>query len=211
MMDSFPVFDFVKGESTILSSSGDSSLILWNVETGRVMEQLQEHLADVMCLAIHPTDANIVASGSVDQSVKIWDLRTPKNSIQSFTGFHQGDVNAVDFCHNMVGTASQDGTCQLLDLRAHNSVGTIWPESIQASPVGGQEDEGLTSCSFTKSGRVLFAGHSNGTVAAWDVLSSAQPAFVLQAHDKHVSSLAVNHTGDALCTSSWDFTLKIWA
>jgi guanine nucleotide-binding protein G(I)/G(S)/G(T) subunit beta-1 len=196
---------FCKGESKILSSSGDSSLVLWDVETGRVLEQLQEHAADVMSISVQAHDENIVASGSVDKTVKIWDLRKPKGSTQSFTGFHQGDINGVDFLHDMVGTASQDGTCQLLDLRAHNTVGTL--VGMDAS----DDQEGLTCCSFSKSGRILFAGHSNGTVAAWDVLASAQPAFVLQAHDKHVSSLAVNNMGDALCTSSWDTTLKIWA
>jgi len=195
---------FIRGESQLLSSSGDSSLVKWDVETGRVLEELKEHTADVMCFALNPSDGNIVASGSVDTLVKIWDLRTPKASIQSFSGFHQGDVNGVDFLHNTIATASGDGTSQLLDLRAYGSVATFG-----GMPTG--EEEGLTSCSFSKSGRILFAGHSNATVAAWDVLSSSQPAFVLNAHDKYVSKVGVNPNGDALCTASWDTTLKIWA
>ena len=195
---------FLRGESQLLSSSGDSSLILWDVETGRVMEEFKEHAADVMCFAINPNDSNIFASGSVDKTVKVWDLRAPTASIQSFTGFHQDDINGVDFLHNAIATASGDGTAQLLDLRAYGSVATF----------GGVDkgDEGLTSASLSKSGRILFAGHSNSSVVAWDVLGGSLPAFVLSnAHDKYVSDIGVNPKGDALCTASWDTTLKIWA
>lgn len=72
-------------------------------------------------------------------------------------------------------------------------------------------EEGLTSASFSKSGRILFAGHSNASVVVWDVLGGSQPAFVLSAHDKYVSDIGVNPKGDALCTASWDTTLNIWA
>jgi periodic tryptophan protein 1 len=36
------------------------------------------HLDAVLCLSMHPTEVNILASGSADKIVKIWDLNTQK-------------------------------------------------------------------------------------------------------------------------------------
>ena len=200
---------FLHGEHHVVTSSGDSTLIKWDVEKGLVMDTYAEHKKDVMCLALSPTDPNVMCSGSVDRTVKVWDLRSPKMSVQTFD-YHDGDVNGVDFMHNglAIGTASGDGTARLFDLRAHACVDTFGTANET------EEEEGLTSASFSKSGRILFVGHADGDVLAWDVLSGSgkEPAFVLAgAHEKHVTSIGVNPKGDALCTASWDTMLKIWA
>jgi guanine nucleotide-binding protein G(I)/G(S)/G(T) subunit beta-1 len=195
-------------ENHILTASGDSTLCKWNVETGRVLDTFAEHSQDVMCMALSPDNPNMFCSGSVDKTVKVWDLRSSKAATHTFSGIHEDDVNGVDFgVNNTIGTASGDGNCQVLDLRAYGPVATLSAE---------KSDDGLTSVAFSKSGRILFAGHSNASVVAWDVLSAGSdpvfPAFVIQnAHDKRVSCIGINPKGDALCTGSWDSSLKIWA
>jgi guanine nucleotide-binding protein G(I)/G(S)/G(T) subunit beta-1 len=193
---------FLGSEQEILTSSGDSTLIKWHVETGRVLDVLEGHTQDVMSFSLSTQDPNLVCSGSVDKTVKVWDLRDPKTAKMTFSGIHQNDINGVDFLHNMIGTASGDGTSHVLDMRAHGSVVSFSTDDSQ---------EGLTSVSFSKSGRILFAGHSNSNVLAWDVLTGDLGFCLTGAHDKHVSSIGVNPKGDALCTASWDMTLKIWA
>lgn len=193
---------FLGGEHQILTSSGDSTLIKWDVATGRVLDTFQEHTADVMCFSASPQDPNLVCSGSVDATVKVWDLRDSKSAKLTFSGIHDGDINGVDFLDTLIGTASGDGTAHVLDMRACASV---------VSLVTDRAEEGLTCASFSKSGRILFAGHSNASVLALDVLNGTLAFSLAGAHDKHVSSIGVNPKGDALCTASWDSTLKIWA
>jgi guanine nucleotide-binding protein G(I)/G(S)/G(T) subunit beta-1 len=73
-------------------------------------------------------------------------------------------------------------------------------------------NEGFTSLAVSKSGRIVFCGHSDGSVLAYDVLSDKGPAFVLQgAHDRNVSCIGVAPQGNALATGSWDANIKIWA
>jgi guanine nucleotide-binding protein G(I)/G(S)/G(T) subunit beta-1 len=194
---------FLGGPDQILTSSGDSTLLKWNVATGAVLDTFQGHTADVMCFSTCPQDPNLVCSGSVDTTVKVWDLRDSSKSAKlTISGIHENDINGVDFVDTMIGTASGDGTAHVLDIRACASVASFQTDNTE---------EGLTCASFSKSGRILFAGHSNSNVLAWDVLTGNLAFTLVGAHDKHVSSIGVNPNGDALCTASWDNTLKIWA
>ena len=192
-------------ESRILTASGDSTVILWDIPQGTPMDTFAEHKQDAMSLAVCPSNPMLFCSVSVDRTAKIWDIRQPQASQQTFSG-HEGDINGVDFMRDgmSIGTGSEDGTARIFDLRAHNEISKFGKVT---------EGEGLTSVSFSRSGRVLFGGHADSNVLAWDVLSDkASPTFTLnQAHDQHVSCLGVNPKGDALCTGSWDATLKIWA
>lgn len=196
-------------EHQILTASGDSTVILWDIVTAKPLETLVEHKADVMFLSIQPGSNSVFVSGSVDRTCKVWDIRSPKASVQTFSGFHQGDINSVDFCQadtSVFGTGSSDGTARVFDMKAHNQIcqfGRLVPDG----------EEGITSVSFSRSGRLLFAGHADSNVMAFDLLADkATPAFTVnQAHEQHVSCVAVNPKGNALCTASWDSTIKVWA
>ena len=72
---------------------------------------------------------------------------------------------------------------------------------------------GITSVSFSRSGRVLFAGYDDYNCLGWDVLGSGtdKHCFQLQGHENRVSCVGVSPSGEALCTGSWDTLLKVWA
>ena len=63
------------GESHLITSSGDSTCIVWDTERGVAKHAFHDHTADVMSIATHPTEPHIFASGSCDTTVKIWDIR----------------------------------------------------------------------------------------------------------------------------------------
>jgi guanine nucleotide-binding protein G(I)/G(S)/G(T) subunit beta-1 len=207
-------------ESEILTSSGDSTCIRWDISSGRPISTFAEHNADALSLSLK--DRNIFASCSVDKTAKIWDMRTPDMAVQTYTGFHQADVNDIEFMpcdNNCFATCSQDNTVRLFDMRAYNQITSFGTGAPSGADVPIPND-GLTSLSFSKSGRVVFCGQADGTVYAFDALSTPKkagqtnspPAFTItQAHERHVSCVGVSPSGDALCTASWDGFLKIWA
>lgn len=200
-------------EQHILTSSGDSTCIRWDIASGRVLDTFAEHQADAMFMSLRPNDPNVFVSCSVDKTIKVWDIRDSKQSSQTLTG-HLADVNCVDFMpsdSNCFGSCSEDGTVRVWDMRAQQEV-TRFGQLVQVDQ-SMMDSGGFTSVAFSKSGRLLFCGHADSNVMAYDVLSDrTTPAFTFnQAHDSHVSCIGVSPNGDGLCTGSWDNSLKIWA
>ncbi len=65
----------------------------WDIETGKRTLELYGHAGDVVTMSLHPTDENILITGSVDRTAKLWDLRM-QEAQQTFYG-HEADVNSV--------------------------------------------------------------------------------------------------------------------
>lgn len=66
-------------DNSILTSSGDSTCILWDIELGQPKTIFSDHEGDVMSLSVLPSvDPNMFVSGSCDTLAKVWDVRTGK-------------------------------------------------------------------------------------------------------------------------------------
>lgn len=219
-------------DAQIVSSSGDMTNALWNIERGVLVTRFAGHTGDVMrcvcaygkrmpasarlrcsaCMRVHSrahsisissTDPNVFVSGSCDKTAKVWDLRTSK-CVQTLSG-HESDINAVQFFPNgqSFGTGGDDGACRIFDLRSDCEIQRLVRDGADGPATG------ITSIAFSVSGRLLFAGDNNSQVLVWDALR-ARTAGVLAGHDNRVSCLGVAPDGSALCTGSWDATLKVW-
>ena len=110
------------------------------------------------------------------------------NTCSSF--FPNGDAFA---------TGSDDASCRLFDIRADRELNTFTHDNILC---------GITSVAFSISGRILFGGYDDWTCNVWDTLKGERVG-VLTGHENRVSCLGVSSDGMALCTGSWDSTLKV--
>ena len=81
----------------IVTSSGDTTCALWDIERATRIVEFHGHTGDVMSLSLAP-GSNYFVSGACDASAKVWDLRDGKCR-QTFLG-HQSDINAVNFFPN---------------------------------------------------------------------------------------------------------------
>lgn len=197
-------------EQKIVTSSGDSTCILWDMTTGEAVSTFTDHTGDAMSLSLNPKDSNMFVSASCDATAKVWDTRQ-QGATHTFSG-HESDINSVAFMPNgqSFGTGSDDSSCRLFDIRAYSQVNLFNNEKILC---------GITSVDFSKTGRILFAGYDDYNWYGWDVLKKgegAQAAYQESKHENRVSCLGVNngtgqYAGTALCTGSWDTFLKIWA
>jgi guanine nucleotide-binding protein G(I)/G(S)/G(T) subunit beta-1 len=189
-------------DDEIITSSGDSTCILWDVETKTPKAIFNDHTGDVMSVSIFDSK-DIFVSGSCDATAKLWDHRqNGKNCVKTFPG-HESDINSVAFFPdgNAFGTGSDDSSCRLFDIRAYMQLNKYANEKILC---------GITSVAFSKTGKMLFAGYDDYNCYVWDT-QLGQLVDQLIGHDNRVSCLGVTDDGKALCTGSWDTLLKIWA
>ncbi|KAJ6654917.1 hypothetical protein lerEdw1_006388 [Lerista edwardsae] len=186
-------------DSQIITSSGDTTCALWDIETGQQTTTFTGHSGDVMSLSLSP-DMRTFVSGACDASIKLWDVRDSMCR-QTFTG-HESDINAVCFFPNgnAFTTGSDDATCRLFDLRADQELMMYSHDNIIC---------GITSVAFSRSGRLLLAGYDDFNCNIWDSMKGDR-AGVLAGHDNRVSCLGVTDDGMAVATGSWDSFLKVW-
>jgi len=162
---------------------------------------------------------NTFVSGACDATAKLWDIRTGR-ATQTFTG-HESDINAVSYVPQVgtrdalqtyhftslrffpngdaFATGSDDASCRLFDIRADRELNTFTHDNILC---------GITSVAFSISGRILFGGYDDWTCNVWDTLKGERVG-VLTGHENRVSCLGVSVDGMALCTGSWDSTLRV--
>lgn len=116
----------------IITSSGDMTCMLWDIESGSKVTEFADHLGDVMSISINPTNQNVFVSGACDAFAKLWDIRTGK-AVQTFAG-HESDINAIQFFPdgNAFGTGSDDTSCRLFDIRADRELNTYQVIILQA-------------------------------------------------------------------------------
>jgi len=190
-------------DKQLVTSSGDTTCILWDVVTENKITIFEEHDGDVMSLSLNPNDPNIFVSGACDGFAKIWDINSGK-CVQTFQA-HESDINAVQFLPNGYGFASgsDDGYCKLFDIRSDRDLAT-YSVGNTTQPVA------ITSLAFSISSRYLFAGYDDCTCQIFDTVGGTN-IWSLEGHANRVSCIGVNCNGQALCTGSWDCFLKIWA
>ncbi|PON41578.1 Guanine nucleotide-binding protein, beta subunit [Parasponia andersonii] len=77
------VFDvcWVKEGTQILTASGDQTMKVWDVQEKKCVAVLMGHTGSVKSMSPHPTNAEIIVSGSRDGSFALWDMRCNSSSI----------------------------------------------------------------------------------------------------------------------------------
>lgn len=189
-------------DDEVITSSGDSTCILWDVNQKQPKAVFSDHQGDVMSIAVCEEKGYFV-SGSVDSTAKLWDWRMKRACIRTFAG-HDSDINSVTFFPdgNAFATGSDDAACALFDIRAYGEINRYQDEKVLT---------GVTCVSFSRSGRYLFAGYDDATCRPWDSLTGRCISDVELNHDNRVSCVGVSPDGSALVTGSWDTFLKLWA
>eukprot|EP00484_Ammonia_sp_Unknown_P026564 CAMPEP_0197031686 /NCGR_PEP_ID=MMETSP1384-20130603/10615_1 /TAXON_ID=29189 /ORGANISM="Ammonia sp." /LENGTH=363 /DNA_ID=CAMNT_0042461249 /DNA_START=95 /DNA_END=1186 /DNA_ORIENTATION=- len=190
-------------ENQIITSSGDASCILWDIERQTPIKTFVEHNGDVESVAVWQ-EKSIFVSGSIDATAKVWDYRAGSgiNAIATFKG-HDTDINSVAWFPdgNAFASGSDDSSVRLFDLQAHRQLNVYRSNDIYST---------VTSVDFTSSGYYLLAGYDEEPFCfAWNTMTAEKE--VQLDHDQRVSCLQTSPNGYCVATGCWDKILRIWA
>ncbi len=158
---------------------------------------LTGHEGWVSAVAISP-DASLLASGSFDKTIRIWDLKTGE-LIRTLTG-HAASVVSLDISPDgqTLVSGSFDRTLKLWHIGSGDLIHTFT----------GHLDS-VRAVIFSPDGAQLASGSFDATVRLWD-LDSWQGLEILQGHDGSVRAVAFSPNGQILASSGDDGLIQLW-
>ncbi|OHV29668.1 hypothetical protein CC117_28710 [Parafrankia colletiae] len=176
---------------------------------------LTGHTSWVTAVA-YSTDGLTLASGSLDKTVRLWDVSDPSHAHQIGAPLegHTSGIISVAFSSDKrtLATAAKDGTVRLWDVTDPSHA-----HSLGAPLTGGAKS--LHAVAFVSdAGRatdlqVMAVGGADGTVQLWNVTDPKAPVSFdnpFPAHKRLVYSVALSAEGRTLATASEDGSAKLW-
>lgn len=107
--NSFSTITFSPDSAILASNSSDWEILLWDIDTGKVITELIRHGGRVRALAFSP-DGKTLVSGADDANVILWDVRSGKE-LAVLQG-HKEEINCVAFSPDgkTIASVSNDDT-----------------------------------------------------------------------------------------------------
>lgn len=195
----------------LLTGSDDGRVLVWNLDSGEVVQRLDGHQAPVLAVAFSP-DGRLALSGSADNTAVLWKLSTGE-IVYRLAG-HKGDVSGVAFMPDgKRAVTSEDTAAAPGDLIVWNLF-TGEPIRRFGSEEGGNQ-EGILDMALSADGRFAlvgqfsFADTNERPFALWNV-ETGQPVHFFAGLDRAVNGVALSPDGRLALAASSDGSLYLW-
>ena len=113
-----------KSPSVMGSVGGDGKILFHDFKVGRVVQTISAHDAEILCLDFNKYREHLVATGSVDSQIKVFDARKSDLPVHAFSG-HQLAVRRVKFSphsDSLLCSCSYDTSVKLWSLSSGSLV-----------------------------------------------------------------------------------------
>jgi len=158
---------------------------------------LSGHSSLLGCMAWSP-NGRMLASGSLDKSIKIWNVQTGQE-LQTLVG-HSESVYSVAWApdEQMLASGSDDRSIKIWNVQTGQEFQTLRGHSSH-----------VNSIAWSPDGQKLISSSHDSTIKIWDV-RRGQELQTLMGHSASVYSVAWSPDGKMLASGSFDSTIKIW-
>jgi len=203
----------------IASASDDSTVKIWDWETGEFERTLKGHTRSVNDVDFD-SKGNLLVTCSSDLFIKVWDTQNDWKNVKTMAG-HDHTVSSARFMpgDQFIVSASRDRTIRVFDVSSTHLVRTIsghsdWVRYVEPSAdgkflVSGSNDQTARLWDpLTGEMKMEFRGHDHIIEIAVFVPAVAYPAIRelagLPASDRSIKPASY------IATASRDKTIKLW-
>jgi WD40 repeat protein len=180
-----------------VSASWDTTLKVWDLETGQVVRTLEGHTSWVNGVALSAT-GRFAVSSSMDTTLKVWDLETGQ-VVRTLAGHSDVVCNvALSSDDRIAVSTSADGTLKVWEVATGRVVRTLEGHTGQ-----------VISLALTADGRFAVSSSADTTLKVWD-LETGQAVCAFKGHTGNVFGVALTADGRFAVSGSADTTLKVW-
>lgn len=141
----------------LVSGSADKTIILWELETGKLKRTFKGHTDKVWTVA-WSKDGKTIASGSADQSIRLWNIDNyqPPRILQE----HSGWITSLAFhpTENILVSGSTDFSIKIWSLETDSLIRSL---VAHTAPV--------FSIAISPNGEMLASGSQDGTIKIWSL------------------------------------------
>ncbi|CAJ0592545.1 unnamed protein product [Cylicocyclus nassatus] len=121
-------------EAVFGSVGDDHKLMIWDIRGSQPAHTVDAHSAEVNCLSFNPYSEFILATGSADKTVALWDLRNMKLKLHSFES-HKDEIFQVQWSPHNETILASSGTDRRLHVWDLSKIGEEQiPEDAEDGP-----------------------------------------------------------------------------
>jgi len=191
-------------QNVLLAGCADRKVVQWDMNTGDMTQQYDQHLAAVNTITFVDEGRRFVSS-SDDKTLRVWEFGIPvvikyiadpaMHSMPSVTLHPGGDWLAAQSMDNRIVVYS---TKERFRINAKKSF-------------GGHANAGYAcQVNFSPDGRFLMSGDGDGKLFIWDWKTS-RILRTIKAHDRVCIGCEWHPLEPAkVATCSWDGSIKLW-
>ncbi|WPH00565.1 Hypothetical protein R9X50_00339500 [Acrodontium crateriforme] len=183
----------------IASCSADSTIKIWNAQTGALVHTLEGHLAGISTITWSP-DSKVLASGSDDKNIRLWDTTTGRCFPTPLKG-HHNYVYSLAFSPkgNMIVSGSYDEAVFLWDVRTAHLMRSL---PAHSDPVSGVD--------FVRDGTLIASCSSDGLIRIWDTGTGQCLKTLVHEDNAPVTSVRFSPNGKFILAATLDSTVRLW-
>ncbi|MEG4053987.1 MULTISPECIES: serine/threonine-protein kinase [unclassified Microcoleus] len=189
----------------LVSGSFDRKVIEWKLDKKAMIREFYSdfgspysHRYGSVYSVAFSCDSGAIASGSGDQSIKLWNQRNGE-LVQKLSG-HSDKVLSVSFRPQsmMLASGSADTTIKMWLVGIGESIRTFVGHS-----------DWVYAIAFSQDGKTIVSGSADTTVKLWNA-DTGELINTLSGHSDAVISVAISPDRETMASGSRDGTVKLW-
>lgn len=196
---------------------GSNKVSVWEISSGKQLLTFGDSHVDSIVSASFAPDGSVVATGSMDSTVRLWNPRTGKQVGVAYAGAGAGCAHSVRFDQNrplllIAGDEHRPdefefvGMVALCNISTNAETTTVLPD--RATCAVRSSDGNLTAVA-TGLGEGAYGDNLPVCIRVWETDSEKHPREML-GHDGRVLGLSISADSKSITSVSADNTFRCW-